>query len=101
VALLPIVLTCIKPSKILQILNSIGDHLKKKRFEQLLTQLELAKRPRVEETTIYNWENNRSKPKVSLLPTIIELLGYVPFELAKETIGDKIIAYRKERGLSR
>jgi DNA-binding XRE family transcriptional regulator len=63
--------------------------------------LELAKRPRVEETTIYNWENNRSKPKVSLLPTIIELLGYVPFELAKETIGDKIIAYRKERGLSR
>jgi DNA-binding XRE family transcriptional regulator len=100
VALLPIVLICTKPSKILQKLNSIGDHLKKKRIEQILTQLELAKHLSVQETTISNWENNRSKPKIYLLPKIIEFLGYVPFELPKETIGDKIFAYRKEHGLS-
>lgn len=35
-----------------------------------------------------------------MLPTIIELLGYVSFELANETIGDKIKAYRHEHGLS-
>jgi DNA-binding XRE family transcriptional regulator len=63
--------------------------------------LELAKRIRIEETTIYNWKNNRSKPKVYLLPKIIKFLKYVPFELANETIGDKIFAYRKEHGLSR
>ena len=99
-ALLPIVLTCTKPSKTPQILNSIGDHLKKKRIEQNLTQLDLAKLIGVEEDTICNWENNHSQPRLFLLPKIIEFLRYVPFELPKETIGDKIIAYRKEHGLS-
>ncbi len=62
--------------------------------------MELAKRIGVEETTISNWENNRSKPKIYLLPKIIQFLGYTPFELTNETIGDKIIAYQKEHGLS-
>ncbi|MHB8581523.1 MAG: helix-turn-helix domain-containing protein [Ignavibacteriaceae bacterium] len=100
VALLPIVLSCTKPSKIPQKLNSIGDHLKKKRLERQLTQLQLARLIGVEETSIYNWENNRSKPKIYLLPKIIEFLGYVPFKLPKETVGDKITGYRKEHGLS-
>jgi DNA-binding transcriptional regulator YiaG len=34
------------------------------------------------------------------LPKIITILGFVPNELPKETIGDKITAYRKEHGLS-
>jgi hypothetical protein len=31
-----------------------------------------------------------------LLPKIIESLGYVPFDLKEETLGDRIIAYRKK-----
>jgi len=54
----------------------------------------------VTEEAVYNWENNRCNPKIYLLPKIIEFLGYVPFESPKETIGDKIKAYRKEHGLS-
>ena len=54
----------------------------------------------VEETSVYNWENNRSKPKVYLLPKIIEFLGYIPFEVPSKTIGDRIKSYRKEHGLS-
>ena len=100
VALLPIVLSCTKPSKIPQKLISIGDNIKKKRLERQLTQLQLARLIGVEETSIYNWENNRSKPKVYLLPKIIEFWGYVPFELPMETIGDRIKSYRKEHGLS-
>ncbi len=83
-------LSCSKPSKIPQNLTSIGYHLKKKRLERQLTQLQVSKLIGVEETSIYNWENNRSKPKVYLLPKIIEFLGHVPFELPRETIGDKI-----------
>ncbi len=30
----------------------------------------------VEEESIYNWENNRSKPNIHLLPKIIKSLGY-------------------------
>ena len=100
VALLPIVLSCPKPSKISQNLISIGDHLKKKRLERQLTQLQLARIIGVEETSVYNWENNRSKPKVYLLPKIIEFLGYIPFEVPSKTIGDRIKSYRKEHGLS-
>jgi hypothetical protein len=61
VAFLPIVLGCTKPSKILQKLNSVGDHLKKKRIGQLLTQLELAKHISVEVATVFNSENTANK----------------------------------------
>jgi len=40
------------------------------------------------------------KPKNYLLPKIIEFLGYVPFELSNKSMGEKIMAYRKEHGLS-
>ena len=83
-----------------QNLISIGDHIKKKRLEQQLTQLQLARLIGIEETSVYNWENNRSNPKIYLLPKITEFLGYVPFELPKETMGDKIKSYRKGHGLS-
>jgi transcriptional regulator with XRE-family HTH domain len=62
--------------------------------------LEISKGIGVEETKISNWENNRSKSKIYLLLKIIEFWGYIPFELLKETIGNKIIAFRKEHGLS-
>jgi len=55
---------------------------------------------RVTRDCIYKWENNISKPQIHLLPKIIEFLGYVPFDFQKETFGDRIIAYRKEHGLS-
>ena len=32
----------------------------------------------VDETTIYNWENNRVEPAVRLIPRIIRFLGYSP-----------------------
>ena len=100
VAFLPIVLTCTKPSKIPQILNSIGDHLRKKRLEEHLTQADVAQLLGVNKISIENWENNHNAPKIYALPKIIEFLGYIPFELLKESMGDKIKSYRKEHGLS-
>ncbi|MHB9010665.1 MAG: hypothetical protein ACYC49_00340 [Ignavibacteriaceae bacterium] len=34
-----------------------------------------------------------------MLHKIIEFLGYVPFELPQETIGNKVKTYRNEHGL--
>ena len=81
-------------------LISIGDHIKKKRIDLNLFQKDVAKLIGVKEESVYNWENNYSKPKIYLHPRIIKFLGYVPFDLPKETIGDKIKSYRKEHGLS-
>ncbi len=81
-------------------LITFGDHIKKKRLDLNLFQKDVAKLLGVKEESIYNWENNRSNPKIYLLPKIIEFLGYVPFELSNKSLGEKIMAYRKERGLS-
>jgi transcriptional regulator with XRE-family HTH domain len=81
-------------------LVTLGDHIKKKRLDLNMTQLAVANFIRVDECTVTNWEKNHSQPRLYLLPKIIEYLGYIPFELQKETIGDKLIAYRKTKGLN-
>ena len=81
-------------------LITIGDYIKKRRLDLNFTQRDIAKLIGVKEESVYNWENNRSNPKVYLLPKITEFLGYVPFEPPNETIGYKIKSYRKEYGLS-
>ena len=50
--------------------------------------------------SIYSWENNLSEPAFRYIPKIIEFLGYIPFETSAKSIGEKIITYRKLRGLS-
>jgi len=52
------------------------------------------------EPSIYSWENNLSEPAFRYIPKIIEFLGYAPFETSAKSIGEKIIIYRKLRGLS-
>ena len=81
-------------------LITIGDHIRKNRLDLNMTQLVVADFIGVDECTVTNWEKNHSQPRLYLLPKIIEFLGYLPFELPMETIGDKIITYRKEHGLS-
>lgn len=83
-------------------LDTIGDHIKKRRLELNLYQKDVAKIIGVKEESIYNWENNYSEPQIHLLPKIIEFLKYIPYNLHNNnmTIGDKIIFYRKLHGLS-
>ncbi len=65
-----------------------------------LLQREVAELIGVQKDTITNWENRRSKPKIHLIPEIIKFLGYVPFKLKLNTVGNKIITYRKLTGMS-
>ena len=39
----------------------------------------------VDETSVFNWESNRVQPAVRLIPGIIRLLGYCPYEPALTT----------------
>ena len=52
------------------------------------------------ESTIWNWENNYVSPSLSYIHKIIEFLGYVPFDTSNQTLGNKILIYRKLSGLS-
>jgi DNA-binding XRE family transcriptional regulator len=48
--------------------KTLGDHLRKRRLELGLLQREVAERLGVDETTVYNWERNRTNPSRQLVP---------------------------------
>ena len=54
----------------------------------------------VDETTIYNWENNRASPSLYALPKVIRFLGYNPLPSDPKTLGEKLLAYRKLHGIT-
>jgi transcriptional regulator with XRE-family HTH domain len=81
-------------------LNTLGDHLRKKRLDLKLLQKDVAKIIGVEEATIWNWENNRSSPKLRHIPKIIEFLGYTPLNTYAKTFGESIVSYRSLSGIT-
>lgn len=82
-------------------LDTLGDHIRKKRLDVKLLQKAVANIRGVDTTTINNWEGNRCKPRLYLFPKIVEFLGYAPFPSKNEpTISEAIKAYRLMHGLS-
>jgi DNA-binding XRE family transcriptional regulator len=95
-----ITLKASKPSKIIQNPQSLGEHIRKKRMELNLFQKDVAKIIGVEETSIYNWENNQSKPRSRYMSKIIKFLGYILDIYPQKTVGEKLTYYRNVNGLS-
>jgi DNA-binding XRE family transcriptional regulator len=83
-----------------QIINTLGDHLRKKRLDLKLLQKDVAKRIGVDETSIYLWENNRVNPSLSSIPKIIEFLGYIPLRMTSNSLAEQILTYRRLQGLT-
>jgi len=80
----------------------VGDHLRKRRFDLGLRQVDVAKGLGVNKDTIRNWEVGRAAPALWQWPGIIRLLGYVPFEVAGDSLPllQRLRTYRRARGLS-
>jgi transcriptional regulator with XRE-family HTH domain len=86
-------------SRIPEKLESIGDHLLRRRLALKLLQRQVAKQLEVNVASIVNWENNLSKPKVSHMPAIIRFLGYNP--LPPSTVwADRLVQARTALGLT-
>lgn len=83
-----------------QVLITIGDHLRKLRLDLGLLQREVGERLGVDQTTVANWELNRTTPALRFLPGIISLLGFDPRPVG-DTLADQLMARRTARGLSR
>jgi transcriptional regulator with XRE-family HTH domain len=81
-------------------LKTLGEHLRKRRLELKLLQKEVALILGVHETTIWNWERDRSSPNLHHLPKVIQFLGYLPFQAQAETLGEKIVNSRRLSGIT-
>jgi transcriptional regulator with XRE-family HTH domain len=80
-------------------LCTIGDHLRRRRLDLCLLQRQAAERLGVHEATVTNWELKRTKPALRFLPGIVRFLGYTPWT-GDGSIGERLLAFRRERGLS-
>ena len=92
-----IVLNTLKPERkpYPKELKTYGDHLRKKRLDLNLSQPQVAKIINVTTDSITNWELNRGKPILTLIPKIISFLGYIP--IVNE---NSVKSYRIQNGLS-
>ena len=61
-------------------INTLGDHLKKKRLDLGLFRKEATHIIGVNTTTVRNWEITRFAPKIRYIPHIIKFLGYCPYK---------------------
>jgi transcriptional regulator with XRE-family HTH domain len=64
-------------------LNTLGDHLLRRRLTLKLLQRQVAEQIGVDKSTITNWEIGRSKPGLDYVPAIIRFLGYNPLPPAQ------------------
>ena len=94
-----ITLTALKPNDIPKELNTLGDHLKKRRLTLQQFQKGVSLRLGINEWTYHNWETNKNEPFINMYPKVIEFLGYYPFPEPK-TLGERILSYRRHNGLS-
>jgi transcriptional regulator with XRE-family HTH domain len=85
-------------------LNTIGDHVRRKRIERGLTQIQTADILGISEDTVADWEKGKTEPSDKRRKAVIEFLGYNPFLLEQEkpliTIGDHIRKRRLELSLT-
>ena len=83
-----------------QKLETLGDHLRKRRLDLALLQRQVAAELGVHEASIYNWERNRKSLQLRFVARITEFLGYVPDIGPLRTLGERIIATRRLLGLT-
>ena len=52
------------------------------------------------EATLSNWETHRNIPLIRYYPKIFAFLGYDPFPIQSDSLGAKILKYRRKYGLT-
>jgi transcriptional regulator with XRE-family HTH domain len=59
-------------------LDTLGDHVRRRRLTLKLIQRQVAEQIGVDATSIHNWETNVSKPSLQYMPAILLFLRYNP-----------------------
>jgi transcriptional regulator with XRE-family HTH domain len=80
-------------------LETLGDHMRRRRLMLKLIQTQVAAQIGVEKTSIHNWETNVCKPELKYMPAIIRFLGYNPVPPGNGW-GERLVQCRTALGLS-
>jgi DNA-binding XRE family transcriptional regulator len=80
-------------------LNTVGDHIRRKRLDLKMLQREVAEQLGVCEPSLFNWEANTVSPGIECMPAIIRFLGYNPLPAAKSW-GERLVRHRTSLGMT-
>ena len=80
-------------------LQTLGDHIRKKRLDLGLLQKEVAGQLGADTASVHHWETGRHEPRLSFIPRILAFLGYDP-RPAETSFGRRLWRARTARGLS-
>jgi site-specific DNA recombinase len=80
-------------------LETLGDHLLRRRLTLKLLQRQAAEQIGVDKTSFHNWETNRTKPNLKYMPGIIRFLGYDPLPPG-DSWADRLVHCRTVLGIS-
>jgi transcriptional regulator with XRE-family HTH domain len=81
-------------------LETVGDHIRRRRLILKLLQRQVAQQIGVSHATITNWETNGAEPGVKYMPAIIKFLGYNPLPPPPSGIGERLVRCRTLLGLN-
>lgn len=80
--------------------ETIGDYLRLERHKRGLKKYETAALLKIDQNTLYQWENNICFPKAYLMPRILAFLGYDPLFKDPSSLSEQVAHYRRVKGLS-
>jgi transcriptional regulator with XRE-family HTH domain len=83
------------------VLNTLGDHVRKRRLDLGLRQRDVAAQLEVNVMTVNYWETNRNHPSLRMIKRITDFLGYNPNleAQAQESLGEQIFRIRRALGI--
>jgi site-specific DNA recombinase len=80
-------------------LQTVGDHIRKRRLALKMLQKDVAGQLGVNKTSVFNWEANTSTPEIRYMPAVIRFLGYNPLPAA-DKVAEQLVRQRTTLGLS-
>jgi DNA-binding XRE family transcriptional regulator len=80
-------------------INTLGDHIRRRRMDLHLLQKDAAQRIGVDVCTINNWERQRTAPEIRQMSEIIRFLGYDPLPQPTD-LKERIMRFRMRQGMT-
>lgn len=81
--------------------KTLGEHIRKRRLDLGLTLKDVERLLDVSYRSVSDWERDKFLPTVRVMPTIIEFIGYDPFNgFSQLNDGEKLRMWRKLLGLN-
>ena len=74
-----------------------GEHIRKRRLDRNMTQLEAAKEMGVTESSVWNWESGLHEPETERIPAIVSFLRFNPFP-CPTSLPEQLLRLRTTKG---